>query len=55
MQRALRKAGDATNLGIVCRRMFATSAADIGEIGVISGAPDHTFKRKVVIVVLGLH
>lgn len=35
--------------------MFATSAADIGEIGVISGAPDHTFKRKVVVVVFEVH
>ena len=48
MQGALRNARAACNLGIMCNRQFATAAADIGEIGIISGAPDHTFKRKVV-------
>lgn len=55
MQRAFREVRNASSLGIVCKRMFATSAADIGEIGVISGAPDHTFKRKVVVVVFEVY
>lgn len=47
MYRLLRRSNEVQTLVGVCRRCFATSAADIGEIGVISGAPDHTFKRKV--------
>ena len=34
------------------RQCFATDASDIGEIGVISGAPDYTFKRKVLLRLL---
>ena len=47
MHRLLRSASEAERLGAVCRRCYATSAADIGEIGIISGAPDYIFKRKV--------
>lgn len=48
MQWALQRARGACSSTILCHAQFATAAADIGEIGIISGAPDDTFKRKVV-------
>ena len=47
MQRTMRHAKCALSLSSQYSRALATNAADIGEIGVICGAPDSTFKRKV--------
>ena len=44
---AVRNARGACSVTSICQRHFATAAADIGEIGIISGAPSNTFKRKV--------
>ena len=47
MLRLLRSTGPGPSLAAPCKRFFAAPASDIGEIGVISGAPESIFKRKV--------